>query len=172
MSRLKSCGLGAIASLVLVGRAVLGEPLAQQYGAMGIVTYDLPPVTETQTTPVPVPYAWLDAHVPGVAQESEAYEAAASSAAANGRPVWACYALDLDPQVATNDFRIVSFPMKADGTPDLEAIEVDPPPSRWNVPGARSVLKGAASLDAGTWPTVTDENKSSFRFFKAAMELP
>ena len=28
--------------------------------------------TVTQTTPVPVPYAWLDAHVPGVAQESEA----------------------------------------------------------------------------------------------------
>ena len=62
--------------------------------------------------------------------------------------------------------------MKADGTPDLENIELDPPPSRWNVPGARFVLKGATSLDAESWPTVTDENKSSFRFFKAAMELP
>ena len=62
--------------------------------------------------------------------------------------------------------------MKADGTPDLENIEVAPPPSRWNAPGARCVLKGAATLDAGTWPMVTDENKSFFRFFKAAMELP
>jgi hypothetical protein len=33
------------------------------------------------------------------------------------------------------------------------------------------VLKGAASLDAEFVP-VTDENKSSFRFFKVAVELP
>ena len=57
--------------------------------------------TVTQTTPVPVPYAWLDAHVPGIAHEAEAYEAAAKATAANGRPVWACYALGLDPQDAT-----------------------------------------------------------------------
>ena len=96
--------------------------LARQCGAFGIVTYDLPPVTETQTTPVPVPYAWLDAHVPGVAHETEAYEAAAKATAANGRPVWACYALGLDPQDAASDFRIASFPMKADGTPDFANV--------------------------------------------------
>ncbi len=62
--------------------------LARQCGAFGIVTYDLPPVTETQTTPVPVPYAWLDAHVPGMTHETEAHEAAAKATAANGRPVW------------------------------------------------------------------------------------
>ena len=55
--------------------------------------------------------------------------------------------LGLDPKVATNDFRIVSFPMKADGTPDLAGIVFDPPQGRWNVPGARAVFKGAATLD-------------------------
>ena len=130
--------------------------LARQCGAFGIVTYDLPPVTETQTTPVPVPYAWLDAHVPGVAHEAAAYEAAAKATAANGRPVWACYALGLDPQDATSDFRIASFPMKADGTPDFANVAFDPPKAQWNVPDAPVTWKGAATLE-GPWGTVTDE---------------
>ena len=57
-------------------------------GADGTVTCD---PAETQTTPVPVPYAWLDANVPGVAQEAGAYEAAANATATNGLPVWECY---------------------------------------------------------------------------------
>ena len=130
--------------------------LARQCGAFGIVTYDLPPVSETQTTPVPVPYAWLDAHVPGIAHETEAYEAAAKATAANGRPVWACYALGLDPQDATSDFRIASFPMKADGTPDFANVVFDPPKAQWNVPDAPVTWKGAATLE-GPWRTVAEE---------------
>ena len=92
--------------------------------AVGIVTYD---PSETQTTEVPVPYAWLRAHDPTVADECEAYEASAQATAANGRKVWECYALGLDPQVATSDFRMASFPMKADGTPDFANVTFDPP---------------------------------------------
>ena len=175
--RVLSCKLAVAALLLLVGRAVLGEPLARQCGAFGIVTYDLPPVTETQTTPVPVPYAWLDAHVPGIAHETEAYEAAAKATAANGRKVWECYVLGLDPQDATSDFRIASFPMKADGTPDFEGMTVDPPPSQWNVPGARAVVKGAERL-AGPWEDVPTAGGSpgtarpTMRFFKVTVELP
>jgi len=154
--RVLSCKLAVAALLLLVGRAVPGEPLARQSGAFGIVTYDLPPVTETQTTPVPVPYAWLDAHVPGIAHEAEAYEAAAKATAANGRPVWACYALGLDPQDATSDFRIASFPMKADGTPDFANVVFDPPKAQWNVPDAPVTWKGAATLE-GPWRTVAEE---------------
>ena len=69
----------------------LAATLARQYGAFGIVTYDPPPVTETQTTPVPVPYARLDAHVPDVVHDYEAYEAAVKATASNGMPVWECY---------------------------------------------------------------------------------
>ncbi len=167
--RVASCKLGVAALALLVGRAVPGEPLARQSGAFGIVTYD--PIPVTQTTPVPVSYAWLDAHVPGVAHEAEAYETAAKAMAANGRPVWACYALGLDPQDATSDFRIASFPMKADGTPDLENLEFEPTQDRWNVSGARPVIKGAAAL-GGEWQTVTDENKAGLRFFKVVVELP
>ena len=78
----------------------------------------------------------------------------------------------LDPQDATSDFRITSFPMKADGTPDLANIVFNPPQARWNVPGARAVIKGAAALDAADWPEVTEQNKANFRFFKVEVVLP
>ena len=130
--------------------------------------------TETQTTEVPVPYAWLTAHDPGVVDEYEAYEASAKGKAANGRmSVAECYVVGLDPESATNDFRITSFPIKVDGTPDLDAIlsGIDPPQSKWNVSGAWPVLKGAASLDAEFVP-VTEGNKANFRFFRVDVELP
>ena len=104
---------------------------------------------------------------------SERTQRAATDTAANGRKVWECYALGLDPEdnSATNDFKITSFPLKADGTPDIEHIVFDPPQARWNVSRARPVEKGAASLD-GEWQPVTDQNKSGFRFFKVTVELP
>jgi len=77
----------------------------------------------------------------------------------------------INPESTTNDFKITSFPMKADGTPDLENIVFEPPTARWNVEGARPVVKGAASLD-GEWQMVTEENKAGFRFFKVEVVLP
>ena len=146
----------------------------ESISVVGIVTYD---PSETQTTVVPVPYAWLRAHDPTVADEYEAYEAAAKKSAANGRmSVAECYVLGLDPQVATSDFRIVSFPMKADGTPDLANIVLDPPQEQWNVQGAQMVLKCAAKL-TGPWWTVPAEGGSpgttrpTTRFFKAVVLL-
>ncbi len=168
--RMVPCELGVTVLSLLLSVNALAETLARQYGAFGIVTYDLPPVTETQTTPVPVPYAWLDAHVPGVAHESGAYEASAKATAANGRKVWECYVVGLDPQVATNDFRIVSFPMKADGTPNLAGIVFEPPQAQWNVPATYKV-KGAATL-AGPWGDVPAGGNPAYRFFKVEVVLP
>ncbi len=125
--------------------------------AFGIVTYDLPPVTETQTTSVPVPYAWLRTYYPTVVDEYEAYEVAARATAANGRlSVAECYVLGLDPTNPLDDFMIASFPMTADGMPDLANIEYYPPKELWNVPDAPVVLKGAATLE-GPWMTVKEE---------------
>ena len=98
---------------------------------------------------------------------------AATDTAANGRKVWECYVLGLDPEDVTNDFRIVSFPMKADGTPDFDAITISPPQTQWNVQGATPVLKGKATLEGtGEWQSVTDENKADMRFFKVEVVLP
>ena len=123
---------------------------------------------------VPVPVPWLAEHSVFLDVANGDVEAALNATAANGRmSVAECYVVGLDPEISTNDFTITSFPMKADGTPDLDAIlsSIDPPQSNWNVSGARPVLKGAASLDADFVP-VTDQNKSSFRFFRVEVELP
>ena len=73
-----------------------------------------------------------------------------------------------------DDFKTVSLPMKADDTLDLAGIVFEPPQAQWNVPGARTVLKGAATL-GGNWKAVEDATtaeKASFRFFKVVVELP
>ena len=128
--------------------------------------------TATRTTDVPVPYAWLTAHDPDVVDEYEAYEASAKKTAVNGRKVWECYVVGLDPH-KMDEFKISAFPMKVDGTPDLANIAVDPPKSQWNVPGARAVVKGAATLD-GEWKAVegaTAAEKAAMRFFKVEVEV-
>ena len=119
---------------------------------------------------VSVPGLWLEEFDTMWVDYDGDETAYANSTAVNGRKVWECYVLDLDPE-EDDDFTIVSFPMKADGTPDLENIEFYPPQDDWNVPGARPVIKGAAALD-GEWQTVTEQSKSSLRFFKVVVELP
>ena len=118
---------------------------------------------------VAVPGLWLEEFETLWVEYDGDKTAYAHSTAVNGRKVWECYVLDLNPE-EDDDFTIVSFPMKADGTPDLENIEFYPPQEDWNVP-AQPVVKGAAALD-GEWQTVTEQNKSSLRFFKVEVVLP
>ena len=134
--------------------------------AMGVVAEAVN--TVTQTTPVPVPYAWLDAHVPGVAQESEAYEAAASEPAANGRPVWACYAVGLDPSDPLDDFRITRFWMDG-GMPMFEFNHTTDGSGNSILPYVKPL--GKASL-ADAWLHVPDGGNPAFRFFAAEVVPP
>ena len=172
MRKLRNMCWEAMALSLVLSMNISAATLARQSGAVGIVTYDLPPVT--QTTPVPVPYAWLDGYPALLADQSGNYEAAANATAANGWKVWECYVLGLDPQDATSDFRISSFPMKADGTPDLASVAFDPPREQWNVPDAPVTWKGAAKLE-GPWRTVSVEGGSpgtarpTMQFFKAVV---
>ena len=129
--------------------------------------------TATRTTAVPVPYAWLMAHNSDVVDEYDAYEAAAKLTGTNGHKAWESYAIGADPNEKDDNLRITAFPMKADGSPDLENLGIAPEQSKWNVEGARPVIKGKATLDgAGEWQTVTDENKAEMRFFRVEVQLP
>ena len=128
--------------------------------------------TATRTSGAPVPYAWLVLHDPEIIDEYEIYEASANKKAANGRRVWECYVVGLDPNDSTNDFRITSFPMKANGIPDLENLSFEPTQDKWNVHSARPVLKGRSSLDTGDWYVVPESGNPDFRFFKMEVELP
>ena len=125
---------------------------------------------------VTVPGDWLTNITERVEAAGGDAVTALQTTAANGRKVWECYVLGLDPEVATNDFRIVSFPMKADGTPDLARIVFEPPQARWNVPATWKV-KGAATLE-GPWEEVPagggalGESALPLRFFKVEVVLP
>jgi len=94
----------------------------------------------------------------------------AASRAANGRTAAECYALGLDPTLATNDFRIVSIEM-VDSKPK---VEWEPKTNRWTGAEIQAVLKGAESLD-GEWHEVdkaSESDKAKYRFFKVVVELP
>ena len=130
-------------------------------------------LTETQTTQVHVPYAWLLAHDPEIVDEYDAYEAAAKLTGENGHKVWESYAIGANPNDKNDSLKITAFNMKADGTPDLDGIEISPAQSKWNVQGATLRKVGKASLDgAGEWQPVTDENKAEMRFFRVEVVLP
>ncbi len=104
---------------------------------------------------------------------SEKTTRSATDVAANGRKVWECYVLGLEPEDAASDFKITAFPLKADGTPDLENLSIVPEQSKWNVEGAQLAIKGKATLDGSEeWQTVTDENKAAMRFFRVEVQLP
>ena len=133
-------------------------------------------VDSAQGSSISVPEKWLNENLGLSVEWCNAHSSLATSLlqtkAANGRrSVVECYVVGVDPEKADEDFKITSFPMKVDGTPDLENIVFDPPETRWNVSGARPVVKGAASL-GGEWQTVTEENKAGFRFFKVEVVLP
>ena len=78
--------------------------------------------------------------------------------------------MGLDPEINTNGFRITSFPMKEDGTPDLERMMFEPLPEVWNVPAAYEV-KGATT-PSGPWMDVPIGGDPSYRFFRVELVLP
>ena len=104
-------------------------------------------LAETQTTDAHVPYAWLPGHDPEIVDEYDEYEAAAKVTGANGHKVWECYVIGADPNDKDDSLKITAFPMKADGTPDFEAMTIAPPQSKLNVERAQPVLKGKSALE-------------------------
>ena len=98
---------------------------------------------------------------------------AATDDAANERlKVWQCYVLGLNPEDAANDFRITSFPMNANGTPNLAGIEVSPSTNGWNVSGATYKVKGKAMLADG-WQDIDPASVNpALRFFAVELVLP
>ena len=118
----------------------------------------------TTTTPVPVPYAWLDAYVGRFGGGD--YEAAAHAPGANGVALWASYVAGLDPADAASRFT-AKIAMDADGrpvvtwSPDLRAAD---PPRAYTV-------YGKPDLGAAAWTPVTDANRAAMRFFKVEVEI-
>ena len=121
--------------------------------------------TETQTTEVPVPYAWLTAHDPDVVDEYDAYEAAAKKTAANGHnKVWECYVAGISQTNETAKFT-ASIEM-ADGVPQIKWS----PNLNTNGIERTYTIWGKTNLTDGVeWECPTN---SAHRFFKVMVEMP
>ncbi len=108
---------------------------------------------------VTVPGAWLGKRT----------MRAATDVAANGRRVWECYLLGLDPEEADDDFRIASFEV-VDGVPaftfshtrDGSGVSFEP----------RIRILGKARLDDAAWTEIPEGGDPALRFFKAEVALP
>ena len=135
---------------------------------------------ETITTPVPVPYSWLDENAASLLEaNTNDYEAVAMGAAANGRPVWECFVADLSPTDAAAEFKLKSFSFEngqpvVKWEPDLTG-RTDRVYRVW----ARSSVEvpepeGEGVLDG--WRDVTDQESTwvtnGWRFFRVDVELP
>lgn len=118
--------------------------------------------TATQTTAVPVPYAWLLANSRDVVDEYASYEAVAKQMAANGvNTVADCYVAGLDPEDAASVFKaqieLVDGQPVVTPSPDLKEARV-------------YTVQGRARLDdAEGWTTPV---KPEHRFFRVSVEMP
>ena len=128
-----------------------------------------PERTETQTTAVAVPYAWLTVNDPDVVDEYESYEFSASSMAANGHKVWECYAVGMDPTDPNEELTITEFEM-VDGKPVVSVNHTTD--GSGNSLVSRIRLIGKENLSDDKWQIVPEEGDHNFRFFKAVIALP
>ena len=123
--------------------------------------------TETQTTPEPVPYAWLDGFRLGDGTES-GYEAAAWAGAANGvNAVWQCYIAGLDPTSETDRF-IATIGFDEEGKP---AIGWSPELSDEEAAKRTYTIRGKTSLTNANWSVVAPGAEANYNFFSVSVEM-
>ena len=121
--------------------------------------------TETQTTAVPVPYAWLLQNDSEIVDEFDAYEAAAKATAANGRnKVWECYVAGISPTNETARFtaaiEIAGGVPQITWSPNLNTNGIERIYTIW----------GKTNLTDGVeWECPTN---SAHRFFKVKVDMP
>ena len=114
----------------------------------------------TTTTDFPVPYAWIETYVPGIAGQPDAmYETMAKSAGSNGYPYWESYVLGLEPTNATSRFLAT---IRMDGTTPI----VEYSPTNTALGNLTYVLQGKPAL-TNDWQDVAFEAPGATnRFFR------
>lgn len=121
---------------------------------------------ETSGTPVPVPFAWLEAHPDYLAAFGGDYEAAAAGRAANGMAGWQCYMAGVEP--TDPDAALRTLMEIRDGEPSLKP---DPDLKAERVYG----LQGRKSLAEGDWeesPGLDGWRGKDWRFFRITVKMP
>ena len=88
--------------------------------------------------------------------------------AANGRKVWECFMLGVDPTKADDDFRITRFWME-DGVPKFEFSHSADGSGNSFMPRIKPLVKAKLS---DPWQDVPPGGDTSFRFFTVEVALP
>jgi hypothetical protein len=119
----------------------------------------------TETTPVPVPYEWLNGYPALLDLFLHDYEATAWSGAANGmNEVWQCYVAGLDPTNAAS--RLIATTDMVDGSP---VVSWTPDLNEGGTKHERVyTVEGCERLTDGNWgPT-----NAASRFFRVKVSMP
>ena len=93
---------------------------------------------------------------------------ALDTTAANGRKVWQCYVLGLDPERADDDFRITSFWMDGN-VPMFEFSHASDGSGNTFVP---RIMKMGSASPTGPWAEVPVAGNPAYRFLKVEVALP
>ena len=96
------------------------------------------------------------------------FTAALQRTAANGRKVWECFMLGVDPTKADDDFKITRFWME-NGVPKFEFSHSSDGAGNSFVPRIKTLGKAKLS---DSWQEVPSGGNPSFRFFTVEIELP
>ena len=126
-----------------------------------------PAPVETQTTPVAVPFAWIQEKYPSLTDVA-LFEAKAKEVAVNGvNKVWECYVAGIDPTDAAAEF-VTKIEM-VDGKP---VITWEPDMNEGSGKTGVRTYKLLGSTDLKTWAEVADGAESNFNFFKVEVSMP
>ena len=117
---------------------------------------------------VTVPTEWIDKYESIVTAAGGDKAAALQRTAANGRKVWECFMLGVDPTKADDDFKITRFWIEG-GKPMFEFSHSTDGAGNSFTP--RLKVKGKAKLSDG-WSDVPEGGNSAFRFFMVEVALP
>lgn len=115
-----------------------------------------------------VPASWIDKYDSIVTAAGGDKAAALQRTAANGRKVWECFMLGVDPMKADDDFKITRFWIEG-GKPMFEFSHSTDGAGNSFTP--RLKVKGKAKLSDG-WSDVPEGGNSAFRFFTVEVALP
>ena len=117
---------------------------------------------------VVVPVEWIDSYADIVAAAGGDKAAALHRTAANGRKVWECFMLGVDPTKADDDFKITRFWME-DGVPKFEFSHSADGSGNSFMPRIKPLGKAKLS---DSWQDVPPGGDTSFRFFTVEVSLP
>ena len=145
-----------------------GDSISDYDHIYTIFTSPVVTVPSTRTTPVPIPCEWLDNYPAMLSFHNEDYESFGNAISLNGRKVWECFMLGVDPTKADDDFKITRFWME-NGEPKFEFSHSADGAGNSFVPRIKTFGKEKLS---DSWQDVPPGGNELFRFFTVEVELP